>query len=102
MTKRVEYIVRLGKADRYRHQHFRERARVIKFTVQLETLVDNRWQPVVRYDSSHGFAHRDLFNKKGGVTKSPLFIYDYNDALTFAESDLKSNWELYRERFLRG
>ena len=25
---------------------------------------------------------------------------DYNDALTFAEHDLKSNWELYKKRFL--
>jgi len=24
-----------------------------------------------------------------------------NDALTFAESDLKANWEVYKERFLR-
>ena len=23
-----------------------------------------------------------------------------NDALTFAESDLKSNWAIYKERFL--
>lgn len=31
-----------------------------------------------------------------------LWVADYNDALTFAESDLKANWEVYKERFLRG
>lgn len=102
MAKKVEYVIRLGKADRYRHQHIREKVRIVQFRIQLETLVDNRWYPVVRYDTAHGFAHRDLFNRNGEVTKTPVFIHDYNDALTFAESDLKTNWEMYKERFLRG
>jgi hypothetical protein len=33
--------------------------------------------------------------------KTPLFITDRNDALTFAENDIKDNWELYKERFVR-
>ncbi len=28
-------------------------------------------------------------------------MYDDNDALTFAESDLRANWEIYKERFLK-
>jgi hypothetical protein len=62
----------------------------------------DQWHPIVRYDTAHGFAHRDLINRRGDVTKTPLFINDYNDALAFAESDLKANWEIYRERFLKG
>jgi hypothetical protein len=54
----------------------------------------------VRYDTAHRFAHRDLMDKKGTIIKTPLFIQDYNDALTFAESDLKSNWEAYKSKFL--
>jgi len=42
-----------------------------------------------------------LVNKKGDATKTPIFIHDYNDALTFAESDLKANWELYKQRFIK-
>jgi hypothetical protein len=30
-----------------------------------------------------------------------LFIRNYYQALTFAELDLKVNWRLYRERFLK-
>ena len=52
------------------------------------------------YDTAHGFVHRDLLDIKGRVVKTPLFNQDYNDALTFAESDLKSNWEYYKKRFL--
>jgi len=101
MERKVEYVIRLGIFDRYRHQHIREKGKIVHFRVQLETLIENRWYPVVRYDTSHGFAHRDLINKKGAVIKTPIFIHDYNDALTFAESDLKANWEIYKERFLR-
>jgi hypothetical protein len=46
-------------------------------------------------------AHRDLLTRAGEVTKTPIFTRDYNEALTFAENDLKANWALYKERFLR-
>lgn len=38
----------------------------------------------------------------GVKSKTPLFISDYNEALSFAESDIKANWKIYKERFLRG
>ncbi|MDZ7721936.1 MAG: hypothetical protein U5R06_03675 [candidate division KSB1 bacterium] len=50
--------------------------------------------------AAHGFSHRDLLNKKGKIRKTPLFNQDYNDALLFAESDLKDNWRIYKHRFL--
>jgi len=53
------------------------------------------------YDTSHGFVHRDLLNIKHEKRKTPLFITDRNDALTFAENDIRDNWELYKERFVR-
>jgi hypothetical protein len=69
--------------------------------VQLEINVKEEWKPVVRYDTAHDFAHRDTFHGDGGMEKTPLPIADYNSILTFAEMDLRTNWELYRERFLR-
>ena len=48
----------------------------------------------------HGFAHRDLMSLEGSLEKTPLFNQNYNDALTFAESDLKCNWKYYKMRFL--
>lgn len=100
--KQIEYKIRLGPDDRYRHLHIKERGKIIFFRVQYETKINDIWYPVVRYDTAHGFAHRDLLNIKGRVIKTPLFKQDYNDALTFAESDLKTNWEYYKKRFLEG
>jgi hypothetical protein len=96
----IEYVIRIGFSDRYRHLHVKERGKIVFFRIQYETRVDDLWYPVVRYDTGHGFAHRDLIDRKGNTQKTPLFNQDYNDALTFAENDLKANWESYRRQFL--
>ena len=36
----------------------------------------------------------------GNVMKTPLFNQDFNEALTFAESDLKINWKYYKKHFM--
>ena len=99
-NKTVEYPIRIGPSDRYRHLHVQKRGRIIFFRLQYETKIGDTGYPVVRYDTSHGFAHRDMIGPKGDVRKTPLFNQDYNDALTFAESDLKLNWVYYKKRFL--
>ena len=99
--KEVEYVVRLGKTDRYRSRHIRKQGRIVRFVVQYETQIGEKWHAVVRYDTAHGMAHRDLLTRAGEVTKIPIFTRGYNEALTFAENDLKANWALYKERFLR-
>jgi hypothetical protein len=98
--KKIEYFIRIGPNDRYRHLHIKEKGRILYFRVQYETSLNNVWYPVVRYDTAHGFAHRDLLNIKGETKKTPLFNQDFNDALSFAESDLKNNWKQYKNRFL--
>ena len=101
MRKEVEYVVRLSRTDRYRSRHIRERSRIVRLVVQYETQIGDTWHAVVRYDTAHGMAHRDLLTLGGKVTMSPIFTRDYNEALTFAENDMKANWTLYKERFLR-
>ena len=81
--------------------YIKEKGKILYFRVQYETRVKNIWYPVVRYDTAHGFAHRDLLSAIGKVKKTPLFNQNYNDALSFAESDLKNNWKEYKNRFLK-
>src|SRR3990172_9106364 len=95
----VEYVIRLGLFDRYRHFHVKEKGKILFFRMQYETKISDTWYAVVRYDTAHGFAHRDLLDEKGRVRKTPLFNQDLNDALTFAENDLKTNWEKYKKSF---
>jgi hypothetical protein len=42
---------------------------------------------VIRYDTAHGFTQVDR--------------YDFDEALTFADSDINENWEKYKNRFLQ-
>ena len=100
--KEVTFTVMLTPEDRYRHHHVRLKGDVLSFVVQYETKLEGTWFPVVRYDTRHGFAHRDILDRKGRKQKTPTFAKDYNEALTFAEYDIRSNWRIYKQQFLRG
>ena len=76
-----------------------EQGQVKKFIAQLECYINGAWCPVVRYDTAHNFAHRDLIHPVGDVEKSEMAVQDYNEALTFAIEDLADNWGKYRERY---
>ena len=97
-----EYLIRLGEGARKRHYHKTERGVVVDFMVQLEVeIARGVWRPVVRYDCSHDFAHRDRYNLQGEQEKDDLHLA-YAEALNLADEDINKNWQIYRERFLRG
>lgn len=99
--KIVEYLAPLGTDGRRRVRHVRLRGQVIEFLVQYEVHVAGEWYPVVRYDTVHGFAHKDILHSTGTADKEALPFTDYNLALIYAENDLRKNWEKYREEFLK-
>ena len=99
--KIVEYVTPLDFNGRRRTRHIRVGNNVIEFVVQYEINIKNRWYPVVRYYTGHGFAHKDKLSYKGDVEKEILPFDDFNLALTFAEKDLKDNWQKYKERYLK-
>jgi len=41
----------------------------------------------------------DRMYPDGSVEKVPLPNWDCNEALTFSQDDIRSNWEWYRERY---
>lgn len=100
MTKIIEYLIPLTNDTQLRHIHTHWQNKVTSFTVQLEICVKNKWQPIVRYDTAHGFAHKDIIYANGTKEKIPLYISDFREALTFSDKDLKANWRIYREQFL--
>ena len=56
------YVFMLSEFDRKRHEHITEKDKVTGFVVQYETLFEGKWLPFVRYDTAHGYAHKDLLN----------------------------------------
>ena len=77
----------------------RERNRVISFVVQLERRIAEKWYPVIRYDTAHNFAHCDVLRPDGSQDKRPMPVSDYNEALTYAQKDITTNYRLYCARF---
>lgn len=96
------YSLAPGKSVRIRIST--EKGDVTSFTVQYETLIGNRWIPVVRYDTAHGQAHIDFLDLQGRkIGKRELgFFFPFNEALQWCLEDIDANWKLYKERFDAG
>ena len=94
-------IFMLTDKDRKRHEHIVEKGKVIGFVVQYEIFFEERWMPIVRYDTSHGYAHKDLINPDGSKEKIFMGAVELSEALTLADRDINENWERYKERYFR-
>ncbi|RIJ88761.1 MAG: hypothetical protein DCC43_15830 [Candidatus Brocadia sp.] len=68
--------------DRLRIKIGIEKGTVKDVVAQYESKIQDTWYPIVRYDCSHGFFHRDLLNSKGEKTKQIIQIQNLKDALT--------------------
>ena len=69
------------------------------FVVQYETLIQNEWRAIIRYDTADGFAHKDIIHYNGQEEKQPLYFQDLNMAFTFAIQELKIFWSWYRAAY---
>jgi len=78
-----------------------EGKKIVEFRVQMETLVKDEWHPVVRYDTVHGKAHRDILHPDGSQSKDWFEGYSIEEVLTIGQKDILENWSRYRDRFLK-
>lgn len=81
--------------DRLRVRAIKEQGNITSFVVQYEALIADQWRPIVRYDTSHGFFHKDTLHPDGREDKQPL-PFPNKVAFTFAIQDLKATWRWYR------
>ena len=95
------YVQILDVRDRIRVRFKKDRGKIIEFVIQYEMLVKAEWQAVVRYDTAHGRPHTDIIMPDGTKEKRLLHFPNFNDAFSYAEEDVKANWEFYRQRYLQ-
>ena len=97
----IEYLIYLtfDEFEGIRVVAKKEKGNILEFVVQYETLIMEEWKPVIRYDTAHGYAHKDIMKADGTKVKQPLYFENYNLAFTYATIDLKSNWKKYRRDF---
>ena len=96
-----QYLILLDINARKRHYHIVENGKIIKFVVQLEIETSGLWKVALRYDTFHEYAHKDCYDIQGKCRKINLYL-EFEDAMTMADEDMDENWELYREKFLKG
>ena len=103
MANEISFLIPLSPQlqDRLRVRATQERGIVISFVVQYEALIADQWHAIVRYDTSHGFSHKDTMHPDGREDKQPLPLPTYNITFTFAIQDLKASWRWYREGYER-
>ena len=101
--KRKEFEVILDKFgnDKLRVRISTENGRLIDVMYQYESLINNKWVPIVRYDCNHGFFHRDIMLPNGDKEKNEIVIDSLKTASNYAEQDLKDRWEWYKEKYIK-
>jgi hypothetical protein len=99
----TDYVLLLTNDTRYRVWFEVDKGNVLQFVVQLEVLKADKWLPVVRYDTAHGFAHRDKYKADGTMSHHELLpVSEYRHALTFAIKDVRLNWEDWIRQYREG
>ena len=101
--RKKEYFKYLDKFEneRVRMKIKTDKGRIIDMVIQYETKIKEAWNPIVRYDCSHGFFHRDIIFPGGDKEKKAIAITNLETALSYAEQDIKDRWEFYKEKYLK-
>jgi len=77
-----------------------EKGDVIEFVVKLLLMLEGNWHEIMRYDSGHDCPHKDILNINGDVIRKIWYDFlDNGQALTMAITDMKDNFEFYKERY---
>ena len=101
--KEIEFIIYLDnqQLNRLRVRLITENGELIDVLYQYESLINNNWVAIVRYDCAHGFFHRDVLMPNGDKEKKSIEIDSLKNASKYAEQDLKDRWEWYKERYIK-
>ena len=77
-----------------------DRGQVLSFVAQLECFLEGSgWLSIVRYDTAHGFAHRDTMRPGEETEKTEIPVLNCKEGLNYAIDDIKANWQTYRWRY---
>ena len=73
---------------------------VVEFVVKMVSVFEGKWHEIIRFDNGHDCPHKDILDINGGVIRKIWYDFlDNGQALTIAVTDLKDNFEFYKERY---
>lgn len=96
-----EFFRQLGTkgTDRLRTRIVTQKGEITDLMIQYEARIKDEWHPIVRYDTAHGFPHRDVLYPNGKIDKYALDFPNLEMVLQFAEQDLQDRWQWYKEKY---
>ena len=99
----TQFVVPLqgSPTNRYRHSHTWEGGAITNFVIQYEAKIDDEWRTIVRYDTAHGYPHKDVLHPDGAETKEYFPYYTSAEVMTLGQNDIRKNWQNYREQYVR-
>ena len=71
---------------------------IVKFSVNLSSIITGDIHSIIRYDNSHGFTHIDRYGRK---KKEVLKNIPNVEVIQIARKDITDNWQKYRKRVER-
>ena len=77
-----------------------EKRKVVDFKVMYNTIIDGKEHQVVRYDCSHGYAHKDILYKRPR-RKKKMARLAYDKLFDLAKDDIIQNWEEYKRKYIK-
>jgi hypothetical protein len=92
-----ERVTALSEEDRLRVRFALQHGDPVEIMVQFEAWIGEKWTPVRRYDTKHGFLHVHLMPWDKRRDKRRPLPDGLREALTLAIKDLQENWPRYRE-----
>lgn len=95
-----EYFLEISKGTRAYVYFKTEKGEVAEFVVKLLSVIEDEWYEIIRYDSGHGCPHKDILGIEGEVIRKVWYDFlNNNQALTLALTDIRDNYEFYKERY---
>jgi hypothetical protein len=74
--------------------------KVMYFSVQYETFINNQWTKVRRYDSTHGIPHVHIFHSVENEHKRSFPCVDLSSGLTEAVRMLTESFGMFKHNYL--
>lgn len=97
-----KFAIPLTNEDRIFVEFKTDRGKVDTFVVKLICDIHGHSYEVIRFDGAHGGVHMDILDIEGKVFRKVWYYYVSNDqGLTMAIADIKGNFEIYRERYIK-
>ena len=75
---------------------------IVKFSVNLSSIISGDIYSIIRYDNSHGFTHIDRY---GNTEKEIIKNKSKEQIINMARTDISTNWKKYRkmvEKIIQG